>query len=83
MRAAIVETLLTLGVRDEPTMTRAGQWLATEPAPAVRAALVRWLGAAAAELPVAKAALVAQFRREPVPQVLQLIGQYVSADELR
>ncbi len=83
VRAAIVETLLTLGVRDEPTMTRAGQWLATEPAPAVRAALVRWLGAAAAELPVAKAALVAQFRREPVPQVLQLIGQYVSADELR
>ncbi len=82
VRAAIVETLLALGVRDLPTMARAGQLLATEPAPAVRVALIRWLGAAA-ELPVAKAALVAQFRKEPVPQLLQLIGRYASADELR
>ena len=82
VRAAIAETLLALGVRDVEAMTRAGQLLVTEPVPLVRAALIRWLGASAADLPVAKAALIAQFRRETVPQLMQLIGQYVTADEL-
>ncbi len=81
LRAVIAETLLGLGIRDVETMTRVGQLLTSESVPAVRAAFIRWLGAAA-HLPVAKAALVAQFRRETVPQLMQLIGRYVSADEL-
>ena len=82
VRVAIVETLLALGVRDPDAMALAATLVGTEGSPAVRAALIRWLGAAA-ELPVARAGLVAQFHREQVPQLLQLIGRYVSADELK
>ncbi len=82
VRVAIVETLLALGVRDPDAMALATTLVATEGTPAVRAVLIRWLGAAA-DLPVARAGLVAQFHREQVPQLLQLIGRYVSADELK
>lgn len=81
VQIAIVDTLAELRVREPDAIALANQQLAGQPAPAMRAALIRWLGAAA-DQPSARAALIAQFRRERVPQLQQLIGKYVSADEL-
>ena len=81
VQIALVDTLAELRIREPEAIALANQQLATQPAPAVRAALIRWLGAAA-DQPSARAALIAQFRRERVPQLQQLIGRYVSADEL-
>jgi HEAT repeat protein len=81
VQTALVDTLTTLGVRDPNAVAVANAQLAGQPPPEVRAALIRWLGAAA-DQPAARAALVAQFHREQVPQLQQLIGRYVSADEL-
>jgi hypothetical protein len=69
------------GVRDPNAIAVANAQLAGQPAPEVRAALIRWLGTAA-DQPAARQALVAQFHREQVPQLQQLIGRFVSADEL-
>jgi HEAT repeat protein len=82
VQIAIVDTLAELRVREPDAIALANQQLVAQPTPEVRAALIRWLGAAAADQPGARAALIAQFRRERVPQLQQLIGQYVSADEL-
>ncbi len=81
VQTALVDTLATLGVREPGAIALANAQLAGQPAPEVRAALIRWLGAAA-DQPAARAALVAQFHREQVPQLQQLIGRFVSADEL-
>ena len=82
VRGAIVDSLFQLEAREPEGIALAAQQLATEPSPVVRSALIRWLGASVA-LPAARAALVAHFRREQLPELLQLIGKYVSADELK
>ncbi|HEX7670079.1 MAG TPA: HEAT repeat domain-containing protein, partial [Polyangiaceae bacterium] len=82
VRTALVDTGAALGIRDPNALALAASELATEPSPTVRASLIRWLGAEV-DVPTAKAALIAQFHREQVPQLLQLIGHYVSADDLR
>jgi hypothetical protein len=49
----------------------------------VRAALIRLLGSAVGTDASAKAALVSQFHREQLAQLKVLIGQFLSADDLR
>jgi hypothetical protein len=82
VKVAIIETLLALGVRTADALALAQVQLATEPVPIVRGALIRFLGAAV-DIPLAHTALTQQFHREKVPQLLQLIGRYLSAEELR
>lgn len=82
VRTALADTLLALGVQDAGSLARGAGQLAAEPSAAARASLIRWLGAGLNE-PVARAALAAQFRREKDPQLLQLIGRYLPADELK
>ena len=82
VRTALADTLRALDVREAGALSRGARQLEAESSPAVRAALIRWLGAAATD-PTAHAALVAQFRREKDPRVLQLIGRYLPADELK
>lgn len=82
VRTALSDTLLALGVQDAGSLARGAGQLAAEPSAAARASLIRWLGAGVNE-PVARAALAAQFRREKDPQLLQLIGRYLPADELK
>ncbi len=82
VRTALVDSFFQLEAHEPEEITLAAQQLAIEPSPIVRAGLIRWLGAAVA-LPAARAALVAHFHREQLPQLLQLIGQYVSAGELK
>lgn len=81
VQTALVDTLAALEVREPSAIAMADSQLAKQPAPEVRAALIRWLGAAANEQ-TARQALVAQFRRESDPQLQQLIGRFVSADDL-
>ena len=81
VQTALVDSLTTLEVQEPGAIALANEQLAVQPAPEVRAALIRWLGAAA-DQPAARQALVAQFHREQVPQLQQLIGRFVSADEL-
>lgn len=81
VRLAIVGSLEHIGAHDVPALELAAAQLAAEPDAAVRAALIRWLGAAVKE-PVAKSALVAQFRRETVAANLQLIGRFLPASDL-
>jgi HEAT repeat protein len=82
VRATLADTLAALGVQDEASLRVATQVLASEPSADVRAALIRWLGAAVA-VPVARQALIAQFHREQVPGLLQLIGRFLPAEALR
>lgn len=81
VQIALVDTLTELEVREPSAIALANQQLAAQPTPEVRAALIRWLGASA-DQPSARQALVAQFHREQVPQLQQLIGRFVSADDL-
>ena len=81
VQIALVDTLTGLGVQEPGAIALANEQLAGQPAPEVRAALIRWLGASA-DQPAARQALVAQFHREQVPQLQQLIGRFVSADDL-
>ena len=82
VRSALAQSLLAMNVTDAGAMTQAAAQLAAEPSPTVRASLIQWLGSAASQ-PAARQALAAQFRREKVPQLMQLIGRYVSADDLK
>ena len=81
VQVALVDTLTGLGGHEPDAIALADKQLAGQPTPEVRAALIRWLGAAA-DQPAARAALVTQFHREQVPQLQQLIGRFVSADDL-
>jgi hypothetical protein len=83
VKAAILDTLVSLGSPDARTVEPVAQALPAETSPVVRAAMIRLLGAAVASVPAAKVALVRQFQRETVPQLLQLIGRYVAPGELR
>ena len=84
VRTALVQSLSQGGQDCDPrALTSGAQRLAAEPAPAVRAALIRWLGPCGKDQPGAKAALVAQFHRETVPALMQLIGQFVTAQDLQ
>jgi hypothetical protein len=83
VKAAILDTIASFGTPDTRTVELVAQALPAEASPAVRAAMIRLLGSAVASVPSAKVALVGQFQRETVPQLLQLIGKYVSANDLR
>lgn len=83
VRAAIADTLSALGVPAPGPVALVAQQLPSEPSPVVRASMIRLLGSAAASTPAAKVALAQQFQRETNAPLLQLIGTYLSADELR
>jgi hypothetical protein len=82
VRTALVDTLAALGVRDPSSLAVGAQLLPVEGSPNTRAALIRWLGAAA-DVPVARQGLIAWFHREQVPQLLQLIGRYLPVAALQ
>jgi HEAT repeat protein len=81
VQTALADSLAELKVQEPGAIALANERLAVQPPPEVRAALIRWLGAATQQ-PAARQALIAQFHREQVPQLQQLIGRFVSADEL-
>jgi HEAT repeat protein len=83
VRTALVQSLSEGHDCDAQALATGAQRLAAEPAPAVRAALIRWLGPCDKDQQVAKDALVAQFHRETVPALMQLIGQFVTAQDLQ
>jgi hypothetical protein len=70
------------GEESDALVAAAGQALATEPDPQARGLLIRLLGEAAASVPEAKQALIAQFHRESQPELLELIGRYCSVSDL-
>jgi hypothetical protein len=86
VRQAIAETLLDAareaGRAPDPAIPMAIARLPQEPSPQVRALLIQILGAAK-DVPAAKAALIAHFHREQVPELLALIGRYCTVEELR
>lgn len=86
VRQAIAETLLTAareaGRAPDPAVAMAIDRLPQEPSPQVRGLLIQILGAAK-DVPAARAALIAHFHREKVPELLALIGRYCSVEELR
>ena len=68
---------------DEPAVRAAADALPRTPQAAVRAELIRLLGAAAATRDDARAALAAWAEREPEAALLQLIGRYLDLPTLR
>jgi len=82
VRAAIANTLATVHAKDAAAIALVAQLLAKEPNPNARAEEIRFLGSVLPDA-TAKAALIQQFHRETVPELLQFIGSFVSAEDLR
>ena len=88
VRRAIVATLAARvdaagGGLSSNLLSTAISWLPQEPDAQVRGLLIPLLGGVAANVPEAKQALIDQFHREQQPELLELIGQYGSVEELR